>query len=81
MVRKQQEMQEEQSVMLNQIMDAISEYVKEYNATKQYALVLATSGDLLATPVVTGSASLDITDDILNGLNAAYVKTKAAETK
>ena len=80
-VRKQQEMQEEQSVMLNQIMDAISEYVKEYNATKQYALVLATSGDLLATPVVTGSASLDITDDILNGLNAAYVKTKAAETK
>ena len=80
-VRKQQEMQEEQSVMLNQIMDAISEYVKEYNATKQYALVLATSGDLLSTPVVTGSASLDITDDILNGLNAAYVKTKAAETK
>ena len=80
-VRKQQEMQEEQSVMLNQIMDAISEYVKEYNATKQYALILTTSGDLLSTPVVVGSSALDVTDEILEGLNAAYVKTKAAETK
>ena len=80
-VRKQQEMQEEQSVMLNQIMDAISEYVKEYNATKQYAIILTTSGDLLSTPVVVGSSALDVTDEILEGLNAAYVKTKAAETK
>ena len=78
-VRKQQEMAEEQQVMLNQIMDAISEYVKAYNAEKQYALVLTTSGDILAAPVVTGSAALDITDQILEGLNAEYVKTKAAE--
>ena len=80
-VRKQQEMQEEQTVMLNQIMNAISEYVQEYNATKQYALILATSGELLSTPVVVGSSSLDVTDEILAGLNAAYVKTKEAETK
>ena len=80
-VRKQQEMQEEQQVMLNQIMNAIAEYVQEYNATKQYALILTTSGDILPAPVVTGSAALDITDEILAGLNAEYVKTKAAETK
>ena len=80
-VRKQQEMQEEQQVMLNQIMNAIAEYVQAYNATKQYALVLTTSGDILPAPVVTGSAALDITDEILAGLNAEYVKTKAAETK
>jgi outer membrane protein len=78
-MRKQQEMAEEQQVMINQIMDAISEYVKEYNADKQYALILTTSGDILSTPVVVGSQALDITDDILAGLNAAYVKTKAAE--
>ena len=78
-VRKQQEMAEEQQVMLNQIMNAISEYVQAYNAEKQYALVLATSGDILSTPVVTGSATLDVTDQILEGLNAEYVKTKAAE--
>ena len=80
-VRKQQEMQEEQSVMLNQIMNAIAEYVQEYNVSKQYALILTTSGDLLSTPVVVGSSALDITDEILAGLNEAYVKTKAAETK
>ena len=80
-VNKQQEMQEEQQVMLNQIMNAIAEFVKEYNAEKQFALILTTSGDILAAPVVTGSATLDITDDILAGLNAAYIKTKEAETK
>ena len=80
-VRKQQEMNEEQQVMLNQIMNAIAEYVQQYNTTKQYALILTTSGDILPAPVVTGSASLDITDEILAGLNAEYVKTKAAETK
>jgi outer membrane protein len=80
-VRKQQEMAEEQQVMLNQIMNAIAEYVQEYNVEKQYALILTTSGDILPAPVVTGSATLDITDEILAGLNAAYVKTKAAETK
>ena len=80
-VRKQQEMQEEQQVMLNQIMNAIAEFVQEYNVEKQYALILTTSGDILPAPVVTGLASLDITDDILAGLNAEYVKTKAAEAK
>ena len=80
-VTKQQEMAEEQQVMLNQIMDAIATYVKEFNEEHQYALILTTSGDILPAPVVTGSAALDITDEILAGLNAEYVKTKAAETK
>ncbi|MBO6062558.1 MAG: OmpH family outer membrane protein, partial [Bacteroidales bacterium] len=43
-VRKQQEMQEEQQVMLNQIMNAIAEFVQAYNVEKQYALILTTSG-------------------------------------
>ena len=76
-VRKQQEMAEEQQVMLNQIMNAIAEFVEQYNAQKQYALILTTSGDILPAPVVTGSPALDITDELLAGLNEAYVKTKA----
>ncbi|MBR1706071.1 MAG: OmpH family outer membrane protein [Bacteroidales bacterium] len=76
-VTKQNEMAEEQQVMLNQIMDAINEYVQAYNAEKQYALILTTSGDILPAPVVTGDPSLDITDELLKGLNEAYVKTKA----
>ena len=77
-VRKQQEMAEEQQVMMNQIANAIAEYVAEYNAEHQYALILTTAGNILATPVVTGDPNLDITEELLAGLNAAYIKTKEA---
>ena len=79
--QKQQEMAEEQQVMMNQIANAIAEYVEEYNAEHQYALILATAGPILSTPVVTGDPKLDITKDLLAGLNAAYIKTKEATKK
>ena len=75
-VRKQQEMAEEQQVMMNQIANAIQEFVNEYNAEKGYAMILATAGSVLSTPVVTADPKLDITEDLLAGLNAAYIKTK-----
>lgn len=78
---KQQEMAEEQQVMMNQIANAIAEYVEEFNQERQYALILTTAGPILSTPVVTGDARLDITDELLNGLNAAYIKTKEAGKK
>ena len=74
--QKQQEILEEQQVMLNQISDAIDTFVKEYNETMGYAMILATQGDILPMPVVTGDAALDITDALIEGLNAAYVKEK-----
>lgn len=78
-VRKQNEIAEEQQVTLNQIMDAINEFVLKFNAEKQYALILTTSGDILPAPVVTGDERLDITDELIQGLNDEYIKTKAAE--
>ena len=75
-LRKQQEMAEEQQVMMNQIADAIATYVKEYNTTHNYALILTTAGNVITTPVVTGDPRLDITDELLAGLNAAYISTK-----
>ncbi|MBO4341248.1 MAG: OmpH family outer membrane protein [Bacteroidales bacterium] len=75
-VRKQQEMSEEQQVMMNQIANAIQEFVNEYNADKGYAMILATAGAVLTTPVITADPKLDITDDLLAGLNAAYIKSK-----
>lgn len=78
---KQQEMAEEQQVMMNQIANAIAEYVEEFNQERKYALILTTAGPILSTPVVTGDARLDITDELLNGLNAAYIKTKEAGKK
>ena len=74
--QKQQEIMEEQQVMLNQISDAIDSFVKEYNETMGYAMILASQGDILPMPVVTGDAALDITDALIEGLNAAYVKEK-----
>ncbi len=74
--QKQQEIAEEQQVMMNQIADAINTFLVNFNAEKKYALILATQGDILPMPVVTGEAQYDITDVILEGLNAEYVKTK-----
>ena len=74
---KQQEILEEQQVMMNQIADAIKTFIDEYNAVMGYAMILSTQGEILPVPVVTGDPALDITDDILEGLNAAYVKSKA----
>ena len=80
-VRKQQEMQEEQQVLMNQIANAIAEYIEAYNAEKGYSMILTTSGNILSTPVVTADPRLDITEDLLAGLNAEYIKTKDAAKK
>ena len=80
--QKQQEILEEQQVMLNQIYDAIKSFIDTFNETQGYAMVIATgssaiiSGDIFPNPVVTGSAELDITDALIEGLNASYVAEK-----
>ncbi|MBQ9311250.1 MAG: OmpH family outer membrane protein [Bacteroidales bacterium] len=79
--QKQAEMAEEQQVMLNQIADAIKSFLEEFNAEKNYAMILSTQGSVLPAPVAVANEELDITDAVLEGLNAAYVKTKAKEQK
>ena len=83
--QKQQEILEEQQVMMNQIYDAIKTLVDKFNKEKGYAMIIGTQasaqGDLLPFPVVTGLPELDITDAILEGLNAEYVKSKSQKTE
>ena len=74
--QKQQEIIEEQQVMLNQISNAIKVFVDDFNAEMGYAMIIATQGDNLPLPVVAASAERDITDALIEGLNAAYVKEK-----
>ena len=74
--QKQQEIAEEQQVMLNNITDAIKTFVDEFNADKQYAMILCTQGAILPAPVVTADPELDITDAIIEGINAKYVAEK-----
>ena len=76
--QKQQEIQEEQVVMMNQLGDAIKTYLDKYNAEKQYAMILTNSG---GAPVITADAALDITDDVLAGLNDEYIKTRNEKSK
>jgi Skp family chaperone for outer membrane proteins len=62
--------------MLNQIADAINTYIQKYNEVKQFSMIISTQGDILAAPVVTADPELDITDELIAGLNEEYIKTK-----
>ena len=74
--QKQQEVQEEQVVMMNQLGDAIQTFLNKYNEEKQYAMIITNSG---GAPVITADPSLDITEDVIAGLNDEYIKTKSSK--
>lgn len=79
--QKQQEIAEEQQVMMNQLANAIHSYLVKYNEDKQFAMILTTQGNILPAPVAVADTDLDVTDDILTGLNAEYVKSKSQSGK
>ena len=70
---KQNEMLEEQQVTMNQIMDAIQTFVAAYNESKGYAMILANQ---TAAPIMVANSGLDITDEIVAGLNEEYIRNK-----
>lgn len=74
--QKQQEIAEEQQVMLNQIADAINTFIQQFTKDNGYTMVIANQGGILALPVAAGDPELDVTDAVIAGLNAEYVKTK-----
>ena len=71
--QKQAEIQEEQVVMMSQLGDAIKTFLDKYNAEKKYAMLITNNG---GAPVITADEALNITEDVLAGLNDAYIKTK-----
>ena len=71
--QKQNEILEEQTVMMNQLADAIKTFLDKYNEDKKYAMILTNQG---GAPVITGDPALDITDDVLVKLNEEYIKNK-----
>lgn len=74
MAQKQYEMQEEEMVLNNRIMDAVKTYLEAYNQTHGYAAILTTSD--ATNIVIVGNPALDITQEVVEGLNAEYIKTK-----
>lgn len=74
--QKQAEIMEEQQVMMNIIADAIKTYVEAYNQEKGFAMILTNQASV---PVIVADPALDITSEIIAGLNKEYVKSKKAE--
>jgi len=65
------ELAEEENVMLRRINDALLKYIEKYNEDKQYSLILNSA------TILTGNPAMDITSDILKGLNEEYIAGKA----
>ena len=77
--QKQQELAEESQVLLNQVMYAIQSYLEEFNKEHNFAAILTTTA---ATNIVmVGAPALDITQQVVEGLNAEYIKTRNTSKK
>ena len=59
--------------MTNQIFNAIYEFVTALNAEGEYDIILASQ---TGAPVVSVKPELDLTQKIIEGLNAAYTPEK-----
>ena len=70
---------EKQSVENNKMLDAVYAFIREYNAAnQQFNLILAKTGSELPF-ILYGDEAMDITDEIVKGLNEEYAKTKSAK--
>lgn len=63
------EMAEEQAVMQRKILQAIMDYLKEYNSEKRYRYIL---GNAFDAKILYADPALDITASVLEGINARY---------
>ncbi|MFO7827257.1 MAG: OmpH family outer membrane protein [Bacteroidales bacterium] len=66
-----QELSEEEQVMLRQGLDRIMKFLEEYNKEYNYKYVLSQT---FGSQVLYADKSLNITRDVLNGLNEKYEK-------
>ncbi len=69
-----QKIAEDEQVLRNKIIFSIKEFIKKYNETKKYDLIITTSE--ASGTVVASNPSLDITNDIILGINAEYIPEK-----
>lgn len=67
------QMQEENGVMLRKVMNDLMEYLKEYNKSKNFHYIL---GNTFDGKILYANDSLNITKDVINGLNKRYAEKK-----
>jgi outer membrane protein len=68
--QKQIEMAEEEQVLLNNVVNEIQTFIAAYNQEHNFSLILSTSG--APGSILNSNPSIDITKDVLAGLNAQY---------
>ncbi|MBR3743605.1 MAG: OmpH family outer membrane protein [Bacteroidales bacterium] len=73
--KKDQEIQEEQAVLNNKVYYAVKDFIERYNEDHQFALILTTSA--ATNTVLNENPGLDITADVLKGLNEEYIKNRS----
>lgn len=82
--KMQTQINDELVVMNNVINDAINTFIQNYRAAKGYAMVLIDQSDvdktdkamMLSSLVLSADPSLDVTSEVIAGLNAAYTPAK-----
>ena len=57
--------------------DSIDHFIAQYNKDKKYSLILTKQGD----NILYGDKSLDITNEVVAGLNKAYKSKPTESTK
>ncbi|MCQ2252982.1 MAG: OmpH family outer membrane protein [Bacteroidales bacterium] len=63
------ELADDNAMIMNRVGDSIKNFLKVFNADKRYKLILSTQG---SSPVLYGDPSMDITNQVLKGLNERY---------
>lgn len=72
------QLQEENVVMMRKSMNSIMEFIKEYNKDKNFTFVFGNSFD---GKILYADPGLDITKDVIKGLNEKYDAQKKAGAK
>lgn len=67
----------EQNKYNNQLRDSIQAFLKEYNKTKKFDIIISKAGDNL----LYASPKYDITNDVVKGLNKRYKTSPELEKK
>lgn len=75
MAAMQRNSEQELAVLNQAVADSINNFIKEYNKTKGYDAILYRAAGVYFNP------ALDITDEVLEGLNSRYNKVDAPEKK
>lgn len=81
LMKKQDEMQKLEIDVQRQMSDiqkTLSDFLARYNSEGHYRYIMAFSGNM-GSPILLGKKELDVTSDVLKGLNAEYHQSKKSK--